>query len=180
MSIPITNQDGYLVLGIIGSILLVIALILLVISLNEYRFRTLIIVVLTYTLLPFILITLYQETFASGINAISYDGKGKCNFSTVSEDLLKGECNLILHNHSNDTLSFELQFLESFHTEFDTRMVSLMNLASPHIITIKANEKKSITISELLDVSNVSNHIDGGSSYRTHLILIDGKIKRTL
>ncbi|MEW9053023.1 MAG: hypothetical protein AB2392_17815, partial [Neobacillus sp.] len=79
MSFPIRNQDGYILLGIIGSVLFLIAMILLVIGMKKYHFRTIIIVVIVYALLPNLLITMYQETLASGITAISYDGNGKCN-----------------------------------------------------------------------------------------------------
>ena len=114
MSFPIRNQDGFILLGIIGSILFIIAMILLVIGMKKYRFRTIIIVVIVYAILPKLLITMYQETFASGITAISYDGNGNCNFENVSEDLLNGECNFVLHNRSGKDVSFELEFLDSF------------------------------------------------------------------
>src|SRR3954463_16141667 len=91
MSFPIRNQDGFILLGIIGSILFIIAIILLFIGIKKYRFRTIVIVVIIYAILPNLLITMYQETLASGITAISYDGNGNCNFEYVSEDLLNGE-----------------------------------------------------------------------------------------
>ena len=91
---------------------------------------------------------MYQETFARGITAISYDGNGNCNFENVSEDLLNGECNFVLHNRSDKDVSFELEFLDSFFMEDGVRMESLMNLAGPYSITIEANRKKSIHLKE--------------------------------
>ena len=38
MSFPIRNQDGYILLGIISSILFIIAMILLVIGMKKYSF----------------------------------------------------------------------------------------------------------------------------------------------
>lgn len=180
MSFPIRNQDGYIFLGIIGSILFIIAMILLVIGLKKYQFRTIVIVVIVYAILPKLLITMYQETLASGIMAISYDGNGNCNFENVREDLLNGECNLVLHNRSNEAVSFELEFLDSRFMEDEVRMESLMNLASPYRITIEANRKKSIHLKELLELSDVSKHIEGGTLSDIHIKLIDGENTRIL
>ena len=180
MSFPISNQDGYILLGIIGSVMFIIAMILLVIGIKKYHFRTIIIVVIVYALLPNLLISMYQETLASGITAVSYDGNGRCNFDSVSKDLLNGECSLVLHNRSNEAVSFELEFIDSFFTEDEVQMESLMNLAGPYSITIEANRKKSIHLKELLELSDVPKHIEGGTSSDIHFKLIDGETTRTL
>jgi hypothetical protein len=180
MSFPIRNQDGYILLGINGSVLFIIAMILLVIGMKKYHFRTIIIVVIIYALLPNLLITMYQETLAGGIIAIAYDSNGKCNFESVSKNLLNGECNLVLHNRSNEAVSFELEFIDSFFMEDDVRMESLMNLAGPYNITIEANRKKSIHLKELLELSDVPKHIEEGTSSDIHFKLIDEENTRTL
>lgn len=180
MSFPISNQDGYIVLGIIGSAMFLIAIILLMIGMKKYHFRTIVLVVIVYTFLPKFLIMTYQETLASGIMAISYDGEGQCNFENVSEDLINGECNLILHNRSNEAVTFELEFLDSYFMEDGVRMESLMNVVGPHSITIEANQEKSIYIKELLDLSGIPKHIESGTSFNVHINLIDGETKRTL
>jgi hypothetical protein len=180
MSFPIRNQDGYVLLGIIGSVLFIIAMILLVIGINKYHFRAIVIVVILYAFLPKILITIYQETLASGIAAISYDSNGKCNFEYMNEDLLDGECILVLHNRSNKAVSFELKFLDSFFMEDEIRMESLMNLDGPNRITIEANRKKSIHLKKLLKVTDVPKHIEGGTSNNVHFKLIGGKTTRIL
>ncbi len=175
MSFPIRDQDGYIVLGIVGSVLFIIAMILLVRGLKKYHFRSVIIVAIVYGLLPQILIFAYQETFASGIYAISHDGNGNCKFDSVGEDLLNGECNVVLHNHSNKAVSFELEFVESDRWGDGERFESLMNLAGPFNITIEANRKKSIHLREIIDVSDVQNRIESGSSSNVHFKLIDGE-----
>lgn len=181
MSFPIRNQDGFIPIGIIGSILFIIAMILIFYGMKKYRFRTIIIAVIIYAILPNLLIAMYQETLASGIKAISYDGNGNCNFDTVGEDLLNGECDFVLHNRSGKDVSFELEFLDSyFYMEDGVRMESLMNLAYLYRITIEANRKKSIHLKELLDLSDVPKHIDGGASSNIHFQLIEGKNTRTL
>ncbi|MEG0472533.1 MAG: hypothetical protein RR588_09375 [Solibacillus sp.] len=180
MSFPIRDHDGYITIGIIGSILLVIAMILLVISLKKYHFRTIFIVIIVNAMLPNFLITMYQETLASGIAAISYDGKGQCDFENVSKDQLIGECNFTFHNRSNEAVTFEIEFLDHYFMEDELRMESLMNVAGPHVITIEANREKSIYMKELLNLTNVPNHIDSGSSNSIHFKLISGKTYRIL
>ena len=77
-------------------------------------------------------------------------------------------------------VSFELEFLDSFFMEDEVRMESLMTLAGPYRITIEANRKKSIHLKELLDLSDVPKHIDGGTSNNVHFKLIEGEKTRTL
>jgi len=86
----------------------------------------------------------------------------------------------VLHNRSGKDVSFELEFLDSFFMEDGVRMESLVNLAGPYRMTIEANRKKSIHLKELLDLSDVPKHIDGGTSNGIHFKLIEGKKTRTL
>jgi hypothetical protein len=98
----------------------------------------------------------------------------------VSKNLLNGECNLVLHNRSNEAVSFELEFIDSIFIKDEVRMESLMNLAGPYSITIEANRKKSIHFKELLELSNVRKHFEGGTSSDIHFKLIDEGNTRTL
>lgn len=180
MSFPIRNPDGYIVLEIVGSIMFIIAMILLVNSIKKYHIRTIIIVLIGYALLPNFFIMLYQETVANDIYAISYDGNGNCTFDSVNQDLINGECGFILHNRSNESVSFELEFLDLYLWNDEVRSESLMNLAGAYSITIEANRKKPIHLKELLDVSEVPNHIEGGTSSRVHFKLIKGENTRIL
>ena len=167
-------------LAIIGSFLFIFAMVLLVKGLSKYHFRTVIIVAIAYSLVPLGLIALYQGTLAHGIAAISYDGKGTCDFERVSTDEFTGECTLLLTNHSGKPVTFELEFLDTFIPEPKMRMTSLMNESGPYIITIAANREKSIRLKELLDLSDVPVHMDGGSSTDVHFKLKDGKRERIL
>lgn len=180
MTFPIRNEEGYVFLGIFTSVLFVISLVLLQIGLKKYHFRTLVLVILAFALIPMALITVYQETFAEGIYAIKYDGNGNCNFDYMSEDLLNGECSLILHNRSNEAVSFQLEFLDSFFHEDGVRMESLMNVAGPYNVTLEANSKSSIYLKELLDVRGIPKHIEGGSSSNIHIKLTEGQRSRNL
>ena len=180
MSFPIKNQEGYVMLGIIGSILFIIAIILLILGIKKYHFRTVIIVVLVYAFLPQLLIGAYQETLASGISAISYDNNGTCHFKSVSEEVWNGECSLVLYNHSNEAVSFELEFIDSFLGEEGPQMESLMNQDGSNKIVIEANSKKSIHLEKSLELSDDINHIDEGMSNGVQIKIIDGKATRIL
>ncbi|TWT01588.1 hypothetical protein [Planomicrobium sp. CPCC 101079] len=180
MSFPVYDQDGYSLLGIIGSVLFVIAMVLLVMGIKKYHFRTVLIVAIVYALLPNLLVSMYQETFASGIAAVSYGGDGKCSFETVAGSTSDGECTLELKNRSNEAVSFKLEFIDSYPLEDGTQMESLMNLAGPFSISIKANDSTSIHLKELLDVSDVPRHVENGTFSKVHIKLIDGDTSRTL
>lgn len=179
MSFVIEDENGYKLLGIIGSVLFVLAIILLLNSLEKYQFRALIAVVIIYMFLPNLLITAYQETLASGAAAISYDGNGQCGFETM-DDAMDGECNLVLHNHSNEDVTVELEFIDSFFRDDDMRMESLMNLAGPYSVTLAANSKKHIHLKELIDLSGVPDHIDSGTSFGINLKIKAGNKTRIL
>lgn len=53
-------------------------LILLVKGLKKYHLLSMGVVLITFALLPILLMTIYQETFARGIMAISYTENGEC------------------------------------------------------------------------------------------------------
>ncbi|ACA39968.1 hypothetical protein J2D69_09685 [Lysinibacillus sphaericus] len=181
MSFPILKDDGYVLLGILGSVLFILAVILLVKGIKKFHLLSIGVVLITFTFFPLLLITIYQETFASGIMAISYTENGECQFDVVSQHILQGECYLELQNRSNEAVSFELEFLDDHLTEKGQRMESLMNVAGPYFMTIEPNRKKSIHIKEFLDVSEVPNHfIQGGGSSYIHVKIIDGKTARIL
>ncbi|XRD26545.1 hypothetical protein AABM34_09665 [Lysinibacillus fusiformis] len=129
MSFPILTDEGYVLLGLFGSALFILALILLVKGLKKYHLLSMGVVLITFALLPILLMTIYQETFARGIMAISYTENGECQFDVVSKDILQGECHLELQNRSNEAVSFELEFLDDHLTGSGQRIESLMNVA---------------------------------------------------
>ncbi|UTE78592.1 hypothetical protein [Rossellomorea sp. KS-H15a] len=180
MSFPIQDQDGYNVLAIIGSFLFIFAIVLLVIGLSNYHIRTVMVVAIVYSLLPFGLIKVYQETVADGINAISYNGKGTCDFEKIEEEEFTGECNLLISNHSGEPVTFDIEFLDTFFPGSETRFTSLMNENGPYTVTIEANRKKSVSLKEVLDLSDIPNHVDGGSSTEVHFKIEDGSKERIM
>ncbi|MEK5431070.1 hypothetical protein MKY88_09345 [Lysinibacillus sp. FSL R7-0073] len=180
MSFPILTDDGYVLLGLFGSALFILALILLVEGMKKYHLLSIGVVLITFTFLPILLMTIYQETFARGIMAISYTKNGECQFDVVSKHVLHGECHLELQNRNNEAVSFELEFLDDHLTGKGPRIESLMNVAGPYYVTIEPNRNKFIHIKELLDLSDVPNHIQGGGSSFIHIKIIDGEAARIL
>lgn len=180
MSFPLRNHDGWVLSGIFYSVLFLIALLLIVNGLKKYRIRTIFAVTIIYGLLPLPLISLYQETFATGIMAISYDGAGSCKFESVNEDVVNGECNLNLQNRSNKTVSFELELVDSSYFEDAVKMESMMNSAAPFQITLGPNQKETIQLKELLDLRDDPHHITDGSISMIHIELSDGNHTRVL
>ncbi|QHE60499.1 hypothetical protein FHE72_05170 [Rossellomorea vietnamensis] len=180
MSFPISDQDGYNLLAIIGSFLFIFAMILLVKGISKYHVRTVIIVLFAYSLLPLGLVAVYQETLAEVIAAISYDGKGTCDIDRVTEDELSGECQLLITNHSGDPVTFEIEFLDPYIPDEAYRLTSLMNEGGPYQITVEADREKMVDVKGLLDVSDVPNHGDGGGSTNVHFKISDGERERVL
>jgi hypothetical protein len=175
MLFPIETIEGYSVKGIIGSILFILSIILLVMGLKKYLVRSTVIAFFAFALLPQFFIAIYQETLADGIAAVSYDQNGSCDFESEEEPFVKGACTLSLKNRSNDAVTFELEFLDSFYMEEEPRMASLLNENGPYVITLEANEQQTISINEWIDVSAIPQHITGGSSDSIHIKLMQGK-----
>lgn len=113
MSFPIKTSHGFQIIGIAGSILFVLALVLLAKGLKKYHVRTIMLVILLFTFSPKYLLAFYQDTLASGINAVTYNGAGTCQFEARSEALLKGTCSIVLKNRSSEPVSFALEFIDS-------------------------------------------------------------------
>lgn len=181
-SFPIMNEEGYIIRGIIGAVLFVTGLILLAAGMKKYRFRAVILLILLYTALPPVLIKVHQETFASGIGAVSLKDNGLCEFEKRSEDVVNGHCELFLHNRSNDPVTFELKFLDSSFADMDMRVESLMNIGGPYSITIGANQERMIEVDKPIDVSDMAegDYVENGTSFEVHLKLINDGNERIL
>ena len=73
-----------------------------------------------------------KNTRRQGIGQLMMAKILKVAFDELNLHKLKGECNFALHNHSNEAVSFELEFLDSYFMDDGIRMESLMNLAGPY------------------------------------------------
>ena len=172
MSFPIQNADGLVMKGIFASVLFLIAMALLIYGLKRFYVVAAVFVLFLYVLLPGYLVTAYQKTFASGIGAISYDQNGKCMFETLEDmDRMTGDCELMLKNHGSEPVTFELEFLDAGFGQEDVKMVSLMNVAGPFKMTIEGKQEEFIQLEEVLNVSDISDHIYSGSTSDVHFKL---------
>lgn len=179
MSFPLQNEDGLVWKGILGTALFLIAMALLIYGLKRFYVVLAVLVLFLYALIPLYLVTAYQETLASGIGAISYDQEGKCAFDTLEDsERMNGDCQLTLKNHSNQPVSFELEFMDTGFGQEEMKMVSLMNIAGPYKITIEGNQAEFIELNEILDVSDVQDHIFSGSTSDVHFKLVEEKKER--
>ncbi|PIC97876.1 hypothetical protein [Sporosarcina sp. P29] len=179
MSFPLQNEDGLVWKGILGTALFLIAMALLIYGLKRFYVVLAVLVLFLYALIPLYLVTAYQETLASGIGAISYDQEGKCAFDTLEDsEQMNGDCQLTLKNHSNQPVSFELEFMDTGFGQEEMKMVSLMNIAGPYKITIEGNQAEFIELNEILDISDVQDHIFSGSTSDVHFKLVEEKKER--
>lgn len=179
MSFPIQNEDGFVWKGIVATTIFLIAMALLIYGLKKFYVVAALLVLFLYALLPGYLVTAYQETIASGIGAISYDQNGECTFDTVEDNVrMKGECELTLKNHSSKPATFELEFMDTGFGSEESKMESLMNIAGPYTMTVEGNRTEFIELNEILDISDVSNHIYSGSSSDVHFKLIEKNKER--
>lgn len=178
MSFPIHTAEGLVLKGIFASIIFLAGMACLLYALKKFYVVLAILVLFVYALLPGYLITSYQQTLASGIGAISYDGDGRCAFDTLEDARMTGECDLTLKNHSKEPVSFELEFLDSIKSTNDARMESLLNIEGPYVITVDGKSEEFIRLDEVLDVSDVPHHFYSGTSTGIHFKLIDGEKER--
>lgn len=98
----------------------------------------------------------------------------------MNETTLHGECELPFENYSKEDVQFTLEFYEEDFLEDDVRMVSLMNNSSPYEVDLKGNERKNVRIESYIDVSNIENHVENGTSTYISIIIKSGEKIRNL
>ena len=179
LSFPVQNQDGIMYLGIIGALLFILALIFLVMGLNKYKVRFVVVVIIVYSLLPNLLISVYQNTFARGIQSISYDGEGFCDYEYRTDKIMRGECQFTLENHSKNPVSFELEFVDSSALT-EVPLESLMNFGGTYKITLEPKEVRTIEMDETMNVPTVPKQFDSAGVSEIHFKLIDGTDERVM
>ncbi|MFJ6413705.1 hypothetical protein ACIQLG_13040 [Terribacillus saccharophilus] len=170
---PIRTVNGLNFMGVFSFALFIASLFFLTRSLKKYHKRAVLIAIILVVLLPQMLISSYQKTIATGIYAVFYDREASyCEFEMVGESTLGGECELSFENYSTDDLQYTLEFQES--------MVSLMNHNKvPYEVSIEGKEKKVVKIKTNIDVSNIENHVEGGSASDINIIIRSGdKIRK--
>ncbi|MEH6987662.1 hypothetical protein [Cytobacillus firmus] len=181
LNIPINSADGIHYTGIFILLLLVLGMVLLHRSLEKYHLRSFFAVIIIVSLLPPSLAEAYQKTLANGINAVSYiKDESQCKFVMISEDTLKGKCELPFENYSNEEVAFTIGFYDRYLFEEDVKMLSLMNSGEPKYVKLLPNEVKVIQIEKEIDVSKIKNHVENGEAAYVSIIIHAGEKSRKL
>ncbi|MCM3226129.1 hypothetical protein [Terribacillus saccharophilus] len=177
---PIRTVNGLNFIGVFSLTLFIASLFFLIRSLKKFHKRAVLVAVILVIVLPQLIVSAYQKTFAAGIDAVYYNGENSnCEFEMVDASTLSGECNLSFENYSSDEVQFTLEFNEDYYSEDDVPMVSLLNNKAPYEVELGGREKKVVKIKTDIDVSNMENHVEGGSASVINIIIkSDEKIRK--
>lgn len=178
---PIRSANGWHYVGIASLTIFIASIFFLTRSLKKYHMRAFILAILIAIFVPAIILSTYQKTFAKGVNAVYYnDEVSNCEFEMISESTLSGECELSFENYSSKDVQFTLEFHEDYYFEDDAPMVALMNNKAPYEVDLGGKEKKIVNLKTEIDVSNMENHIEGGSASGVNVIIKSGEKMRKL
>lgn len=161
--IPLEFGHGFQTVGIMNTILFFTSIFLLIDALEKYRIRFVLLLIIAGNVVPAVLVDTYQSTLASGIYAVTYQKEeSNCEFNRQNGSSLHATCTLPFVNHSNEAVQFSLDFTDRYEEE--VRMVTLLNENGPYQVAIQANEYREITIDTVIDVSQIENAVESGSS----------------
>ncbi|MEC0282831.1 hypothetical protein [Terribacillus saccharophilus] len=178
---PIRSANGWHYVGIASLTIFIASIFFLTRSLKKYHMRAFLLAILIAIFVPAIILSTYQKTFATGVNAVYYnDEVSNCEFEMISESTLSGECELSFENYSSKDVQFTLEFHEDYYFEDDRPMVALMNNKAPYEVDLSGKEKKIVKLKTEIDVSNMENHIEGGSASGVNVIIKSGEKMRKL
>ncbi len=181
LNVPYRFFGGFHYVGIFSLLLVIISLFLLSNSLKKYRGRFVLIAFVVMMGGPVFLVSIFQQTVATGIHAVSYDRQASnCIFTMIDDDTLVGSCKLPFVNHSRNPVEFTVEFYDRFRFEDDPKMLTLMNHHGLHEITLSGKQRKTVYLETEIDISTLENHIWGGTANGVDIILKSGKSKREL
>jgi hypothetical protein len=181
LNFPITTMEGVSYIGITGLILFGISLFFLVKSLKKLHMRMVLIAILLVVFLPTELVSAYQKTFATGINAVEYERKGSsCLFKMNDETTLYANCQLPFKNHSNQPVQFNIEFYDKYRFKDETPLLSLMNEGGPFEVILHEKEREIIMIETEIDLSKLGVGSMSGEAWGINLRIVDGDKVRNL
>ena len=181
LNIPVQSVNGLQYIGIASLALLIASLYFLTKSVKKYHGRVVLVAIIIAIFAPSMIASSFQKTFASGINAISYErDMSYCQFDMIDAKTLQGECELTFENYSSNDIQFSIEFYEEYFFEDDVQMVSLMNNNAPYVVKLKGNERKMVKIESNIDVSNIENHVEQGNATGINIIIKSGEKMRKL
>ena len=181
LNIPVQSVNGLQYVGIASFALLIASLYFFTKSVNKYHGRIVLLAIIIAMFAPSLIASSFQKTFATGIYAVSYERDwSNCRFEMIDETTLRAECELLFENYSRNDVQFTIEFYEKYYFENDVQMVSLMNKNVPYVVKLKGNERKMVKIKSEIDVSNIENHVESGSSTGVNIIIKSGEKVRKL
>lgn len=181
LNIPIRTTHGLHVVGVASLLLLIASLYFLAKALKKHKGRFVLLAILLALFFPPFLADTYQQTLATGIYAISYDEETSgCNFEMLNDKIMQVDCEFSFHNYSNDNITFNIDFYETYTFEDDHRMVSLLNLIEPYEVTIKPKISDTVKVETEIDVSEIKTHVTNGSASHINLMIRSGDKLRKL
>ncbi len=177
VGLPVLMAGGLELPGIFCLGLLIAGMTCLMKSLETHRGLAAVTAIALLLLVPGQLVNSYQNTFARGINAISYDeSSGSCRFEMKDEDTLQRTCSLTFQNHSYTPVTFSVDFQEDRMFPMELPMASLMNQKGPFDVTLQGKEQRREEFEADIDVSRTDSHIDNGEVMDVDVkITVNGK-----
>ena len=180
MGIPINGSTGFNFVGLFLIVALCAGVYLLATSLERYRVRLVFVALVLYGFLPQYMVDFYQNTFASGINAVSYQiDASECEFETLDDKRLDVVCNLPLENLSDKEVKFDVRFFNASLLGDQRKLIPLINSAGPFEVSLHGRETKVVRIQTEVDISQLQSYSDGGSTY-VHIEIVQGNKMRQL
>ncbi len=156
LNVPIVTLDAIQVKSIFAIILLIGSLYFLRRALKKHFFMVYVTAILSFVFIPSFFVYIYQMTFATGIEAISFEAyKSDCTFEMLDENTLQGVCELALRNLSKNDVTFQLEFNDADYKE---KMI-FMNKNAPYEVTLLGQQKKLVKIKTVMDVTQMEGHI---------------------
>lgn len=181
LNLPHRSDSGLYFIGIATLTMLIISLFFFAASVNKYRGRVVITVIIIALFAPPLLVSVFQKTLATGIYAVSYEREqSQCQFEMIDETTLKGKCELPFENFSKRDAQFTVEFYDKYLIVDDIQMVSLMNNNAPYTVTLKGRESRMVEIESNIDVSKMEKHIEQGSATFVNIIIKSGEKMRKL
>lgn len=178
---PIRSANGWHYVGVASLTIFIASIFFLTRSLKKYHMRAFLLALIIAIFAPALVLSSYQKTFAKGVDAVYYnDEVSNCQFEMVNESTLSGECKLSFENYSSKDVQFTLEFHEDYYFEEDAPMVVLMNNKAPYEVDLSGKEKKIVNLKTEIDVSNMENHIEGGSASGVNVIIKSDEKMRKL
>lgn len=181
-SIPLKTVNGYDLKGWASLILLFAGLIFTLKAIEKFRVWLVFFVLISFEVLPNLLVFTYQETVAKGVDAVSYERQeSRCSFNKTAEEIMEAYCEFPLKNHSSEDVAFSLELFEYNLQEYSFRRHPLnLNLKGPFSVKLKGKEEKVFKIKTKIPLSEIITDFDGGEFSILNISISSEDKKRNL